>query len=558
MSYINININFNEGTLCEEISFSVPGAQSYTLGSTITLSDPRLWRDRQLIVRNVNYQENENGGLSTTVSGFSLEYRYSRRAADTDIAFYTMTTNEYEKYNKENPSRQYPVYILYGDEYGVGGWSMHSIVEKIAGWMGLPVVNTLPDFHIGDFSISLGSTFFEALTGLVSAFEPIIVLSYGTLYILARNGAGILASNPLTLDGVSSISIDKEYTPRPGCIRVEGTEGRYLDYKDPDYNPNAVVTMGQSYTATSSGMVTAPDGSSEVYSITEKYLGITTEETVLVNRDQLSVLTTVDGHVSHTEIAATISYSFQNLIEEETETCKAMVGENFIVYSKINSVYEHDQALNLKGQITSKTELFILDSDDGSYTKYDPRDYSLSHLEDYESPELIVSEVRTTRYSRIHSMAYGVDTIIASKMWNVNEGIWQTFYTFEHDIVEARGQQQYIDTGGTKTLQVYAGDCPTTSLLSIKSEPAVTYSFPCPDWNTIQSCYNYLSALHGYEFQTVQATAPIIDPLPLMAIKGLGTIAQSGIIGYNYVIGYSINIDSSGHTINLDLEARCA
>ena len=88
MGYTSININYNEGTLCEEISFSEPGEQNYTRGSTITLSDARLSRDRQMIVMAVNYEEDQAGGISTTVSGFSTEYEYTRKAPDCDISFF--------------------------------------------------------------------------------------------------------------------------------------------------------------------------------------------------------------------------------------------------------------------------------------------------------------------------------------------------------------------------------------------------------------------------------------------------------------------------------------
>lgn len=558
---ISININFNEGTLCEEISFTESGEQSYALGSIFTLSDDRLWRDRDLIVRNVNYTEDENGGLLTTVSGFSTEYEYTRKSPDCDISFFTMTPEDQASYMEQNPYPDSKVYIRIGDTYGSFGWSMHSIIEKIViEWMGLTdVENTLPDFWIGDFSISMGSTFFEALTGLVSTFEPLIVLSGDTLYILERNGAGALMSFPLTLEGTTSKSVDREYTPIPGCIRVEGQEGQYREDKDPTLDPDYISGIGQSSTANSSGTIVAPDGSQEAYSITETYLGIAAGESVLTSRTQKSSLTDANGYNSYIEISSEINYSWGKVTESETETCKARIGETLTTYNIISTAYEHDYLLNLKGQITSKQELFIYDSDDGSYIRYDPRDYKLSGLESSESAVLIMSEIRTTKYSKVGSETYGVDTIIATKMWNVENEEWQTSYTFEHDIVEAGGQQHLsTGTGSEKTMQVYAGDCPLLPTLTVKDEPPLIFSINTPDWNSIEDCYIYLSALVAFEFQSVQASIPIVDPLPLMAVFGLGSIIESGIIGYNYVKGYSIKIDSSGYTTELSLEARRA
>ena len=563
MAYINININFNENTLCEEISFSEPGEQSYVLGSIIPLSDPRLWRNRTMIVRTINYTEDAEGGLLTTVSGFSTEYEYTRKSPDCDISFFTMTAEDQASYMTENPYPDSKVYIRIGDQYGSFGWSMHSIIEKIViEWMGLEIENTLPDFWVGDFTIGIGSTFFESLTGLISTFEPLIVLSGGTLYILERNGAGTLMSFPLTLTGVTSKSVDTEYAPIPGCIKVEGQEGPYREDKDPTLDPDYVSGIGESSYSNHSGTVVAPDGSSEVYIITETRTGIAVGESVLTNRTQKSTLTDVLGYTSYFEVSADIVYTWSQVIESETETCKTLIGETIVTYSIISTAYEHDSTLHLKGQVTSKQELYIYDSDDTSYTKYDARDYKLSGLESYESAVLIMSEIRTSRYSRISSETYGVDTIIATKMWNIEEEEWQTSYTFEHDIVEAGGQQHLNGGGGAdgpeKTMQVYAGDCPLLPILTVKDEPPLVFSLNTPDWNSIEDCYTYLSALVSYEFQAVQASVPIVDPIPLMAVFGLGTIIESGIIGYNYVKGYTINIDSNGYTTELALEARRA
>jgi len=558
MGYTSININYNEGTLCEEISFSEPGEQSYARGSTITLSDVRLSRDRQMIVMAVNYEEDRDGGILTTVSGFSTEYEYTRKAPDCDISFFTMTEAEIWVFENAAASNESEVYYLQGDYYGVGGWSMHSIVDKIVTeWMGLALVNNLPDYWISDFSISLGSTFFEAMSGLISEFEPFIILSGGTLYILERNGAGALGAGQLTLEGTSSRSVDREYIPAPGCIRAEGQEGKYIA----DKNPAERYTYyggGLSSKKEFSGTVTAPDGSKEDYSITEISLDLSATESVLISRVQSSRLTDVTGFTSFIKITAETVYDGNNIIESESEKCEAEIGGNLIKYSIVSTVYEHDSNLNLIGQVTSKYELFIYDSEEFTYVKYDPRDYDLADLAVTESRELVASEIRTTRYSEIDSETYGVDTIIASKTYNEEEEEWQTLYTFEHDIVESGGQQNKSSSASTKTLQVYASDCPFLPNLAVMNEPAKVFSISTPDWDSIEDCYIYLSALVKYEFQTAQVTTPIIDPLPLMAIDGLGSILSSGISGSHYVTGYIINIDPNGYTTNLTLEARRA
>ena len=280
---------------------------------------------------------------------------------------------------------------------------------------------------------------------------------------------------------------------------------------------------------------------------------------MLIHRKQTSRLTDVTGFTSYIEISMDYTYE-SDILKESVEICKYEKSpyQALVTYNKISTSYEHDANYILIGQVTSKYELFIYDSDEFTYVKYDPRDYDLDELANNEKSILIASEIRTTKYSPIDSETYGVDTVIASKAYNGEEEEWQTLYVFEHDIVEAGSHQQSSrGSNSPKTMQVYAGTCPETPILSVTDEPARIFNIPTSDWNDIEDCYVYLSALVAYEFQHVSANTPLIDPLPLMSIGGLGSIIQSGIVGNNYVKGYTINIDAnSGYSTDLELEAR--
>lgn len=564
MSYLNINIRHNEATLCEEISFTKAGEYSYTLGSVITLSDSRLSRNREFIVKNVNYEEDGTGGLTTTVSGFSLEYLYTRKAPNYDLCFITLSQSDIDEYKEAGRNMDAKYYIRGGNYYGVGGWKMHSIVNKLATFMGLSVEINLPNFWVKEHTISIGSTFFEGITSLISVFEPILLISGNKLYILERGGAGTLNAGYINTGGRQTTrSIDREHKPVPGCIRVEGQEGRYIAAKDPS-STFAYYAGGLSTTKTYSGTVIAPDGSKEIYSITEKYVDTSAQDSVLTRREQTSRLTDNTGYTSYIEVINDITYTRGSIIEKEVETCKAEIGEELVTYNEVSTVYDHDYSYNLKSQTTSKKELFIEDWSDYSYVLYDPRDYDIADLADTEKKVLITSEIRTTRYTEIDSETYGVDTVVAAKRYNTDSEEWQTLYSFEHDIVESGGQQRNTSaTAGTlDTMQVYSdhGGCPEyPSGFAVKDEPVAVFSIPTPDWNDVNNCYSYFSALVDYEFQNGNAVVPIVDPLPLMAVSGLGSIIESGIVYKNYITGYSIDIDSeSGYTTNLDLEARRA
>lgn len=597
MSYTTININYNESTLCEEINFSEPGERNYTPGEEITLSDSRLSRSRSLVVMNVNYTEDGEGGLSTTVSGFSPEYKYTRKAPNCDISFFTMTSKEQTDYEKEDAKPDSEVYIMRGDKYGAKGWTMYSIAQKIAEWMDLTIINNLPDYDISDFSISLGGTFFEALNGLVSEFEPLIVLVGGTLYILERNGAGALNSGGITPIGFTNRSVDGEYIPKPGCIRVEGSEGKYIASKDPAIPPSACARWKKwledhpllplppeevatpcnlSWTTltpaslTSSGGRTTSDGSTTFHNVTEKYIYSSEGDKILVYRRQVLTFIDVEGHSSHTATTATYEYDEKLFILlGSTESCSAEISGALRVHSKVYTSYEHDNDWMLTSQITSRHELFIFDGTD--YIKHDARDYDLEALDDGESFKLMPAEIRTTRYSEIDPETYGVATTVASKVWSEDDTEWKTSYAFENDIVEAGSLQRNTRTG--KTLQVYAGDCPVFEKdryiqtedpdlpgyyeLTVFSEPAKIFSISTPSWTSIENCHVYLAALVSTEFQKASTNVPIIDPLPLMSIGGLGGIIEREIRGDYYVRGYTINIDpNSGYTTSLNMEAR--
>ena len=547
MAYTNINISYNEGTLCEEVSFSEPGEHAYTPGASLTISDSRLWRNRSIIIQNVNYSEDGQGGLVTTVSGLSAEYGYTRKAPNFDISFFTMTFEEIDDYLRENPNPDSKVFMQFGDKYGVGGWSMHSIVEKIViEWMGLSAVeNTLPDFWIGDFSINIGSTFFEAMASLVSEFDPIIVLSGRTLYILERSGAGMLSGGLLELEGSSSRSVDREYIPIPGCIKVEGLEGMYIESKDPSPPETiSIVSRGErhevaledfSYNANTLEHMQGPYGSIAVAMGTHSF-GV---------------------EDSAVQSSYTMEYDWNGRPKKRVETTTSP--EMGMAIEQTVTLYSHFSNGDLASQLTQKSEVFVYDSSDGSYTKYDTRDHYYAGLETTQTLTLIMNSYTIAVYTLVLNKVYVVDTLTANKQWNTEEEMWVWSYEVNHDLVEA-GESQHIGDESFKTLQVYAGTCPLFQTeFSVLNEPPKLFSIPTPDWESIEDCYNYLSALVAYQFQKVSATTPIIDPLPLMAISGLGSILEAGIKGRNYVRGYNISIDAqNGNTVELTMEARRA
>lgn len=548
MAYTSITINYSTDNLCDEINFSEPGKVLYEVGSTITISDRRLWRDRKVIVQNIKYTEEGEAGLFTTVSCLSEEYKYTRISPNCDISFFTMGASntlsggisEQSSYLTGNPKPESKVYMMDGDIYGVGGWSMHSVIQKIVEeWMGLSVENNLPDFWISDFTISLGSTFFEAVTGLISVFEPIIVLSYGTLYILERGGAGALGGSAFLLENTFSKSVDYEHVPIPGCILVEGLEGMYIADKDV---AGGVTIGGISVTMGADG------STNETMEYLEGPFGGIALQSGIGNWG-------FGGGAGSN--SSTMYYDSNGRPTRRVERQQSPgVGTTSITIT----TYSYFMNGDLKEQVSVKSELFVYNSEANSYAKYDGRDHCNTAMATYETFQMIEkTEVSCTRYTLILNAVYSVDTITATKTWNLEEEMWITTCITNHSLVMA-GDQQHLSSNpaADRTLQVYAGTCPIDpDDFSVLDEPPAVFNVSTPDWDSIEDCYTYLAELVAYEFQKVTAIAPIIDPLPLMAVRGLGSIIESEIHGYNYITGYSINIDSNeGYTVELTMEAR--
>jgi len=604
MGYTSINISYNEGSLCEQISFSEPGEQGYALGSTITLSDERLSRDREMIVMAVNYSEDQDIGTLTTVSGFSLEYLYARKAPAFDISFLTMTQDDHENYLKRSPKPDSILKIRYGDEYGSNGWTMHSIINEICRLMGISAENTLPNYYISDFTVSLGSTYFEAITSLVSIFSPIITLSRKVLYIVDRGSVGILPWGNCRLTNVtlkekehiededeqlpssgiiSSIILNREYAPIPGCVKVEGQEGKYIGSKDISA-VNFTPTKGS--ISTSEG-VSNDDGTIAYYKNALDFYKdpYNNQWATFLREEECRIYDRYGWFLSATKNTTEMEYNPETLqfkyanpvLDKESKTCEAWVGNRYTgglrVYNKIENSYTYDEEdWSLKSQLSTKQELFIYDGD--TYTKYDPRDYDPE--EDGTTLELVQTEQRSTIYTYLTEESYSVDTQISSQVYNEEDEEWQTIYTFEHDVVLAGGQQHVGGSSGIsslRTLQVYDGDCPIFPTYSSFNEPAQVFNISTPDWNSIYSCYIAIKTMLGYEYQT--ATVETLatnwywnenkeeydktkfDPLPFMSMTGFEPIMTEGIKGSYFITGYNTNIDpTKGYTVSLNLEVR--
>lgn len=608
----SIDIRFDESRLCEAVSFIEPEHHSYALNSTMTVSDDRLGRDREILITQVDWQYDNFRAKQTMVSGFTLEYLYTRKAPKVPITFMTLSSDEYSEFVARNPlfSRlEYiPLLSIGIDEYGCGGWTLYSVVEKIAkDWMEIDdLIINLPDYDIKSFTIEPSTTLFSAINTLVSAFEPIIMLQNSILYILERSGAGMMGK--WSTEEMSRLSIERQYDPEPGCLLVQGQEGEYLASRDARARSTKINDWLGDY-ETYSGSSVLPDESKEEFTCKERHYWdqyeqkwalesstITTiatpplEDVPPVATKKVQKITYYDGELEEYSAFGSIYRKPDTLdcFTYDTPVEWSQTNESYVGYGpslntwglihKENIKYDYEDDWTLRSQITSTDILFefswtgwkIVDGEKVEGTKnWEEPDWDKKSITDFydsfgdlkENAAIHLQSIEKITYKPLTRNSYGVATTTTTYSWSQEKDEWVAEVTTNYQIVQAGGTQQNKPT--RRTMGVYAGDCLVYAAnlgegeSVVMPEPARVLSIPTPSWQSIQECANFLT-LYDYQYGKAGFETFGIDPVFCMAVDNLGEIAGSGTIGNYYATGYSVRIDREGQRTTMDCEARLA
>jgi len=164
----------------------------------------------------------------------SRETKLAAKSFTKGLEFLSLTKSETAKFQTEwdkVAQKTYcPLIISNCDEYGRGGWSAVSIIERLAAYMGLSVVCNIYPYWVKQVRIPEGIPFIDAIIDLAAVFEPFITVDAGTLFVLdiARGYGG-----NITIKKGRMVSENEEYSVTPPRVTVEGHEGPFdLNYAE--------------------------------------------------------------------------------------------------------------------------------------------------------------------------------------------------------------------------------------------------------------------------------------------------------------------------------------
>ena len=617
MERTSIDISYQAGMICEEVSFIEPGEQSYTVGSGTTVSDARLNKDREIIITEVAIESDGEGGETTQVRGHTKEYLYTRKSPTVPLTFMTLTSDEYSEFMAEtNMSKlEYKPYIRIGKEFGIKGWTMHDIVGYFANWMGVTVEINLPDYDIKSFNIEPSETFFDALGGLVGAFEPIITLTGTILYILDKNSIGQWDVGTMDVGGMPRRIIAREYNPEPGCLKIEGQAGEYVVGRDPMRKTSNIKEKTTSY----SGERILEDGSYEEYTVKEIwYLDQYEKEWALKSNTTITITTPPETEdeegekgiieTSYSKIVTEITYFDGKLIgwwgvqdyfrdpdtlcveyespvehstkvstytkwvdyDEEGEPILDAFGLWVLLNEKTIS-YDYDDKWILRGQTSAEKSLWIDIGAAEGWKLFDISKHWIANSEENEGAynwdgslvddqsAILPSSVEKQELKQINKNSYSSIWTRSKYEWSADKQEWVTATETTYEIIQAGGVQSNKPT--KRTQNVWAGTCKVYAAALVDGdslvmeEPAKIVSLPTPDWDSIEEAYEYLADMVLANFKDVNIEAQELDPIPYIQLADTGV---SGLLGGLYLTGYTIRLDEKGYTASLNCEGRVA
>jgi len=149
-------------------------------------------------------------------------------------------------YNAPRADLEFTPMIRVGNAYHQNGCSLNKLLKDLTSRMGLTVITNLPDYHVRD--VTVYGTFFEAIVGLVSPFQPVIYEQSGQLFILDYHTSRTYGWRGAAFaSGGEYITRDAAYSPIPPRVIVEGGEGPFdaTRYR----GPKAKDSQGNTYTS---------------------------------------------------------------------------------------------------------------------------------------------------------------------------------------------------------------------------------------------------------------------------------------------------------------------
>src|SRR3989338_11230755 len=118
----------------------------------------------------------------------------ARRSPGKTQLFLTLTAREYEEFQVEyggkEDSLEFRPLIRLGNAFGERGWDSNSIIQVLAGLLGIKVHTGLPAYWVKQFTVKPSATFLGAILELASPLKPLLYSVEGEGFIVAGMGMG--------------------------------------------------------------------------------------------------------------------------------------------------------------------------------------------------------------------------------------------------------------------------------------------------------------------------------------------------------------------------------
>ncbi len=222
------------GEWAEEAALSINTLNGgYQLGQEVTLSVGG--QERPFVVEGMSKELLPEGWVQELQLVSSIA-RQGRLSAAKPQIFLTLTSREYEEFNREygnqGDSLEFKPWVRLGNEFGEGGWDSNSIIQVLAGLLGTKVYIALPTYWVKQFTVKPTTSLLEAILDLVSPLRPLFYSVAGELFIVAEadTEVALMPENRFSLGGVKVVREEVRggnASARAGRLRLVGNLGRF-------------------------------------------------------------------------------------------------------------------------------------------------------------------------------------------------------------------------------------------------------------------------------------------------------------------------------------------
>lgn len=176
------------------------------------------------------------GGLTQELNLLSPLSKEAGRSPGKTQLFLTLTAREYEEFQVEYGGKEdgleFRPLIRLGNAFGERGWDSNSIIQVLAGLLGIKVHTGLPAYWVKQFTVKPSATFLGAILELVSPLKPLLYSVRGEVFMVAEMDMGreAVSDNTLDLQGVRMVGEEVKrgnISAKAGRLRLTGNLGSF-------------------------------------------------------------------------------------------------------------------------------------------------------------------------------------------------------------------------------------------------------------------------------------------------------------------------------------------